>query len=262
MKHLLGIAALATATLMASSASAKTIYFTGSFLPGNETKTPVVDGLSPEGGAVFSYDDQTKVLCGRIELYSALTGVPTGVHVHQAPTDNPGGDGAPTNKIVVPIPADAAADALTKADGRVVTFKAVLTDAWATSLMKGEIYGNIHTAKNTDGEIRGSMDMEAEQGALPTPDCTGKPTLALDGTSTTTPPPTEPPTTTPPGGNDGQTDPSPSDGDTGGLKDPDPAPASAKESGCGVTSGRASGVLPAGLLLGIAVAIRGRRKQR
>jgi hypothetical protein len=141
------------------------VHFAGELRPDNEVTPPVdLDPHAPTGGATFTFDDETKILCGRIE-YGDLTGPPTGIHVHQAPKGMPNADGAATDKVIIPLPADA-----TGAGS--VSFKVKLPDAWATSLVAGEIYSNVHTAKNAKGEIRGTMDPypEAEEDVECPPD--------------------------------------------------------------------------------------------
>ena len=145
MKVALGFGLLVSCLLVAGGASAATVQFAGNLDPASEVTPPVTDGHAPNGGAVFSYDEATKTLCGRIE-FDDLTGVPTGVHVHQAPKGMPAADGSATDKVVIPITTSP------------VLFKVILNASWETSLMTGEIYTNVHTAQNAKGEVRGTMD--------------------------------------------------------------------------------------------------------
>lgn len=151
LRSTLCLGLVGVALLSAESARAADAHFAGDLDPTQEVTPPVgLDGHQPTGGAVFTYNDATKTLCGRIE-YDDLTGPPTGIHVHQAPMGQPHADGPTTAKVIIPISASP------------VVFKVVLDKAWERSLVEGEIYANVHTATNSKGEIRATMD--------PCPDC-------------------------------------------------------------------------------------------
>lgn len=145
MKISVSLGSLVAVFLAVGSANAAEVGFAGELLPDNEVTAPDTTGHAPTGGAIFVYDDATKTLCGRIE-FDDLTGAATGIHVHKSPKDMPKADGAANDKVIIPITTSPA------------TFKVVLPADWATALMVGEIYANVHTAKNTKGEIRASMD--------------------------------------------------------------------------------------------------------
>jgi len=76
--------------------------------------------------------------------FVGLTGAPTGAHVHNAP---PGLPGAIIITLVI------AGDNATA----IVPAGTTLTSAQYTELLKGDLYFNVHTAGNPDGEIRGQI---------------------------------------------------------------------------------------------------------
>jgi uncharacterized membrane protein YgcG len=144
MKLALSLGVLTTSLLLAGSASAEKVMFAGDLRPENEVTPPVMID-NPTGGAVFVFDDQTKMLCGRIE-YDGLTGAADGIHVHKAPKGMPNADSPPTDKVVIPVAPSG------------LQFKVKLTAEWEAALNAGEIYTNVHTKTNTKGEVRGTMD--------------------------------------------------------------------------------------------------------
>ncbi len=266
MKLSVSVGTLATFVLIAGSANAATVAYAADLYGRNEV-TPVVDSLPNEkkGGAVVVYDDQTKILCGRVE-YNDLTGPATGIHIHQAPTGMPNADGPADAKIIIPVQPGA------------VTFKAPIPAAWATSLAVGEVYANVHTAKNAKGEARGTLDRFQEGDNDPDFACDpNAPMLSIGGgggdagagdagsSSSSS-------SSSSSGGNDtssssssssssGDNDRPPSDG----LADPDDQKPADDSGGCNATSTAPENVLSFGLLMGLALALgiraRGSKKR-
>lgn len=92
------------------------------------------------GSADITYDDKTKVLTWK-GTYAGLSGAVTSSHFH--------GPAEAGKNAGVEVTVDAAASPFTG--------KAMLTDAQAADLMKGQLYLNLHTAANSSGEIRGQV---------------------------------------------------------------------------------------------------------
>lgn len=259
MKISTAFAAFGTALLIAGSANAEKVNFVGYLSPDNEVTTPVdLDEHEPNGMAEFTFDDETKILCGKIS-YDDLTGPPTGIHVHQAPKGMPDADGAAADKVIIPIPADATG-------AGEVSFKVKLPDAWATSLANREIYSNVHTSKNTKGEIRGSMESNPDaEGEVECPDTElkiGAPQQPEQDAGA--PPPDKggtPPSSGGPSGSPGGGNNPPSNGDSAPLQ-PDNTAAPKDGGGCNTGNG-STNVFSLGLVAGIAVlAARVRRKKQ
>ncbi len=255
MKTFLRLGVVSAFLLIASSASAAKTTFAADLLGANEV-TPVVeiDPNTAVGGAVFTYDDATKTLCGRIE-YDGLTGAPTGIHVHQAPKGMPNADGAADAKVIIPIAASP------------VTFKVILPDAWATSLMAGEIYTNVHTEKNPKGEGRGTMDPFLEGTEVPCP--AGNP-LTIggggggDAGTTSDAGSTSSSSSSTSGGADNTSSSSSSssggNSSSGGLASEEAPPAD--KGGCNTTSSAPANLLSVGLILGVVGAAIVRMRKR
>ena len=130
------------------------VLWTGSTLPasaarmsfqvklnGAQQVPPVVTGGS--GTADLTYDPATKVLTWKV-VFSSLSGPAIMAHFHgPAPAGKNAGVliwmSAKGKMEPVPTP---------------IVGQATLTDPEAVDLMAGNLYINIHTAKNKDGEIR------------------------------------------------------------------------------------------------------------
>ena len=76
--------------------------------------------------------------------FSGLTGAPTDAHIHQAAAGVAGG-------VIIPLNISS--------DNTTATIPAgtILTAAQNIALLAGELYFNVHTASNPDGEIRGQI---------------------------------------------------------------------------------------------------------
>lgn len=133
-----GIAGFALASFMAlgASAFAEEMKFKAD-LSGGEEVPPVETAAT--GTADITYDTESKELSWTVE-HSGLSGDVTAAHFHgpAAPGEN-----APP---VVPI------EVANLAQG-----SATLDDTQATALTDGQLYLNLHTAANPDGEIRGQV---------------------------------------------------------------------------------------------------------
>jgi hypothetical protein len=264
MKLSVTIGALVSVVLITGAANAAKVKFAADANGRNEVNDPVdvADLDEVKGGAVLVFDDQTKILCGRLQYddptkgYGTITGPATGLHIHQAPKDKPNDDGPAEQKIIIPV------------KPKEVTFKAMIPDAWATSLMAGEIYMNIHTAKNTTGEARGTLDpfvtdFECDPNApmlqIGTPAADAG---AGDGGSTTS-------STSSSGGADtsSSSSSSSSSGDekpssNGGLEKPEEEKPAADSGGCSTSSSTPENLLGLTLLGGLAAAVIARAKKK
>jgi hypothetical protein len=141
--HRRGFSALAAGvvfTLMASPASAggkKT--FTALLNAGQEVPPTTSDAF---GVAFLTFDGKTKTLCYAIS-FSRLTSTEVAAHVH-----GPAAPGVNANIVfpLTPVPGN-------PKNGCVGPF----TGAVKKALKKGQLYLNIHTSENPNGEIRGQI---------------------------------------------------------------------------------------------------------
>lgn len=114
--------------------------------------------------------------------FTGLTGAPTASHIHQAAAGVAGG---------VIIPLNLSSDNTTAT----ISAGTILTAAQNTALLAGELYFNVHTASNPDGEIRGQITgttgvtagLATLNGALEVPmnasTATGRGTIVFDSTT-------------------------------------------------------------------------------
>jgi uncharacterized protein (TIGR03382 family) len=252
----LGVAVITALLLATGTVQAAKRNYSGELRPRNEVTAPDLTrdaggrNFRPYGEIEATYDDVTKELCGRFVRFTDLSGPATGMHIHEAPMNQPEADGPADRKLIIPPGAPP------------VLFNVKLDTAFETALVKGEVYANVHTDKNPKGEMRGTL-------------------YAFDfGEEITCPAPTQPPTTTPDGGtpptgsDGGTTPPSNTDGtsapsDTSDTSQPppdtttpskDPPAAPAKEGGCN-TAG-ATGGLPVLVLALLGFAGARRRARR
>lgn len=238
--------ALLCTLLLASSASAATSSFSGTL---QDELVVVADGqekpVSPAAqvGMVLTYDDVTNIACGHV-TWNGLSGKPTAIHVHIGAFDK-----NTTVRYAVPVPAgDAlAGDLLFRLKGNA---------DFGTALKNMGIYGDVHTVKYPNGEVRDTLLLEGEV----TADCDEQsPLLTLDGTATdagtdaSTPSPT-PTATTPsmPSGPEAQP------GRTAPTTEDETAPADG--GGCNVATGTADASIV--LLAGIGVVVARRKRRR
>ncbi len=134
------LAATALAALLATApAFADTVKFHADLMGSSET--PPTDSAGT-GAADISLDTASRLLSWTI-TYSGLSGAASAAHFH-----GPAAIGAKASP-VVPI------DAAKLASPIVGT--ATLTDAQIKDLEAGTWYFNVHTAKFSDGEIRGQL---------------------------------------------------------------------------------------------------------
>ena len=215
----------------------------------------VLNGHDPQGTVDATFDDVTKHLCGTV-TWTDLTGPPTGIHLHQAPDNNPEGDG--TVKLVIPVPAGNATSA---------SFNFTLSPSFEKSLMaptstNTELYVNIHTATNTTGEDRSMTPWSPGTTEVPCGPSTDPVDAGTDAGGTTSgnpiPVPTTTSTTPPANTSSGSTGTS----GTSGLGEPtgdQPAPA---KKGCSA-SGSPANALSMAFLAGLGIfAATGRLRRR
>lgn len=239
--------ALFCTLLLASSASAAMTHFSASPFA---DAVIVADGqekpVSPNAqvGMVLSYDDATNIACGHV-TWSGLSGKPTAIHVHIGAFDK-----NTTVRYAVPVPAG---DALTGD----LLFRLKGNADFGTALKNAGIYGDVHTVKYPNGEVRDTFLLEQQV----TADCDDRsPLLVLDGTATdagtdaSTPTPTPTATSTSPstGGPEAQP------GRTAPTTEDETTPADS--GGCNVATGTAD--LSIVVLAGIGVVVARRKRRR
>src|ERR1044071_109911 len=93
-----------------------------------------------KGKAELTYDASTKTLRWTIS-YWGLTGSATAAHFH-----GPGGEGANAGMMITISPLSSP-----------MKGAAILTEDQSKALLSRNMYINVHTAKYTDGEIRGQL---------------------------------------------------------------------------------------------------------
>ena len=136
--------------------------------PANEVPPATGTGSGDEIFSGISYDTETNVLSfalgyGSFADFTNLTGPATSAHIHGP---------APATGTAPPIHDFFAASqhlfAPTPANGGVIVGSATLSAANETNLLNGQLYINIHTTANPNGEIRGQL---VESGNAPTVTC-------------------------------------------------------------------------------------------
>jgi hypothetical protein len=125
------------AMLGATSASAEMTNFKAT-LNGNQ-EVPPVQGTAI-GSVELTYDSETRKITW-LGTYAGLTAPPTPAHLH--------GPAKPGTNAGVALPIQALESPFSGA--------ASLTPSQAAELMADEMYFNVHTAKNPNGEIRGQV---------------------------------------------------------------------------------------------------------
>ncbi|GGF21652.1 hypothetical protein GCM10011611_29660 [Aliidongia dinghuensis] len=162
-----GMAAMALALAAfaaAPSAEAKTTTYRVVLNGKSETPPNTTKGT---GTGTVKYDDATKELSWNIK-YSGLTGDAKAAHFH--------GPAKPGVAAGVMVPAFMKGEALISP----IIGSATLTDDQATALTGGQMYFNIHTQANPEGEIRGQvvkaggMKMPKKKDAAPKTDAAPK----------------------------------------------------------------------------------------
>ncbi len=258
------LAAVGASLLVTTAASAAKKTFTVDLDPGQENVAPNIDGANPKGTLTATFDDATKRLCGKFE-YSGLTGAAMGLHIHRAPVGEPEKD----SKVKIELPPTASP----------AFFNVVLNDDFIAGLNapNTELYGNIHTAKNTTGELRtftpwdeggtevpcGPESPTTDAGTPPPPADAGSTSSSGSTTSSsgaTTSSSGESSSGSTPSGDDDDDKASSSGSTTGGK---DAGAAKKKDDGGCSTTGDTSGLSFAVVIgIGIAALARGRRKKR
>lgn len=124
--------------LMSAAVQAETINYHAT-LKGTAEVPPNETGGT--GTATATIDTDTKMLSYRVQ-YSGLSGPATAGHFH-----GPAGAGK-NAAVLIPVMAPL---------GSPILGMARLSDAEIADFQAGNVYVNIHTEKNSDGEIRGQM---------------------------------------------------------------------------------------------------------
>lgn len=151
-------------------------------LSGTAQNPPVTTAASGRGAVVV--DPTTREITGGM-TFSGLVPSAGGHHIHQAPAGSPNLDGP------VIIPLDLSPDGLSAT----VPAGTVLTAGQYTALLAGELYFNVHTTANPNGEIRGRINTQGGvtaglaqlTGASEVPanasTATGRGTIVIDSTT-------------------------------------------------------------------------------
>jgi hypothetical protein len=147
------VLAFAFAMIASSSAHAAKTNYSATLTPDQENVPPDLGGKNPSASALFTYDDQTKRLCGKI-TFQDLTGRPTGIHIRQSPEGDPEGDGPDNRSFALPIP-----------PGNELLLNLLFDTGYEEALGANEIYANIYTQTNPEGEIRSPLYVSADQSA-------------------------------------------------------------------------------------------------
>lgn len=125
--------------LAAAPAMAETVHYKAMIMPSSEV--PPVTNSKAMGQLDATYDTATKVLTYAV-TYSDLTGPAAAAHFHgPAPVGKNAG-------VMVPIKGELASP---------IKGEVTLTDDQAKALGDGDVYFNIHTAANKNGEMRGQV---------------------------------------------------------------------------------------------------------
>lgn len=104
-------------------------------------------GATGTGRGAVVVNPTTKEITGGI-TFTGLTSIPpTAQHIHQAPGGNAAGSGPPIITLTL-APDNATAT---------VPAGTTLTDAQYAAFLAGELYFNVHTTLNSNGEIRGQI---------------------------------------------------------------------------------------------------------
>ena len=131
--------AFASLAAVAAPAAAEMVQYKAMIMPSSEVP-PVADSKGM-GQLAATYDTTTKMLSYGV-TYSGLTGPAAAAHFH-GPA--PVGKNAP---VAIPITGDLASP---------IKGMVTLTDDQAKALAAGEMYFNIHTPANKNGEMRGQV---------------------------------------------------------------------------------------------------------
>lgn len=110
-------------------------------------ETPPTGATGIGRGAVV-VNPTTKEITGGITFSGLTTSPPTAQHIHLAPAGNPTGSGPPIITLTL-APNNSTAT---------VPAGTVLSDTQYTAFLAGELYFNVHTTANINGEIRGQIN--------------------------------------------------------------------------------------------------------
>lgn len=163
-------------------AQAAQMVIRSTVLTGALQNPPVTTAATGVGGLIV--DPTTKAITGGI-TFSGLTA--TAQHIHQAPIGNPTADGG----VIIGL--------ILASDGKtaVVPPGVALTQAQYDALLAGELYFNVHTLANGNGEIRGQITLQggvvaglanltgAQEVPAVTTAATGQGTLLVDAATRT-----------------------------------------------------------------------------
>ena len=164
----------------APAAAAATVIRSASLTGAQEVPTPPVATTATGRGAVV-VNPTTLEITGGI-TFTGLTGNPTDAHIHQGAAGVAGGP-----IITLTIAGDNAT--------ATVPAGTTLTPTQNTALLAGELYFNVHTTNNPDGEIRGQITgttgvtaglatlTGAQENSTNTSTATGRGTIVLDSTT-------------------------------------------------------------------------------
>jgi hypothetical protein len=146
-----------------------------------EAPAPPAPNPSATGrGAVVVNSSSGEITGGA--TFSGLSGAATDAHIHQAAAGQPGG-------VIIPLTLSANGTAA------IIPAGTTLSAAQLTALQAGELYFNVHTAANPNGEIRGQITgtggvvagLASLTGAQETPastsTATGRGTIVVDSTT-------------------------------------------------------------------------------
>lgn len=131
-------------------AQAAQMVIRSALLTGAAQNPPVATNASGVGGIAVDPSDPMNIKITGGITFSGLTPTAGGHHIHQAPSGNAGGNGA------VIIGLTLASDGVTAT----VPPNTTLSQAQYDALLAGELYFNVHTAANVDGEIRGQINVQ------------------------------------------------------------------------------------------------------
>lgn len=152
-------ALVCAAMAMVSAQASASIVFSSSLDGASERPDPVTGTGAGSATAMLSGDAGGFVLTYTLN-YAGLSSDAVAGHIHYSILP-PGRDPAEqTGPVVHPLEADfgfLGADGTVSGEWRYDDAALPLTDALADSLLDGELYFNLHTTANPEGEIRGQL---------------------------------------------------------------------------------------------------------
>jgi hypothetical protein len=134
-------------TITCAAQVLQTVIRTANLSGATETPLPVTTTASGAGGVVVVPNVTQMPMTGGV-TFTGLT--PIEANIHLAPSGNPAGSGAAI------VPLILAADGFTA----VVPPGTTLDAALLGPLLRGELYFNVTTAANPNGEIRGAIELQ------------------------------------------------------------------------------------------------------